>query len=392
MNILLIHNKYAHYGGEDAIVEQQKNIFEQKGNKVFLYIKESVKITEYSKINKLTLIKKAYKNKNVEKEVEDIIKNFKPHIAHVHNVYPLISPYIYEILYENNIPIAQTLHNYRFICANGLMFNKNKICEECLKNKNYYFCAYNKCYRDSYFQSLWYADVINNACKNGYFNKINKFIALNQFVKNKMIERGFEEEKICIIPNCTNLVNKEPNLNNKEDYYLYIGRLSEEKGTITLIKAFEKLKDINLKIVGGGPLEEEITNEINEKNLLNINLLGFKQGKEKEKIISKAKAIIVPSEWYENFPTVILEAFSLGTMVIASDIGGLSYMIEDNVNGIKFEMGNYKDLINKINYLEQNKDIIVEFSKNAYSTSQNDYSVENYYLRHENLYKQLIKL
>lgn len=390
MKVLLVHNKYSEYGGEDSIVEKQYQLYKKKGIDVELYTKSNNNIDSLSIINKIKMIKESYSSKKTESELIEITSNFNADIVHIHNVYPIISPGVYEFFYKRNIPIIQTLHNYRFICPNGLMFRNNSVCEKCLKNNNYYECFYNKCYHESYMQSLWYSNLISNSFNKGVFNKINKFIALNNFVKQKMIEKGYDGAKIEIIPNST---NEKPTLEcyDKKDYYLYIGRISNEKGVNTIIKTFSMLNNINLKIVGTGPLENEIKNFIKEKGINNIEYIGFKNGIEKDNLIRFSKAIIVPSEWYENFPTVVLEAFSLGTMVIASDIGGLKYMIKNDYNGIKFKSGDVFDLKQKLLLIDRNKELIAELSKNAYNTYINYYTEDIYYNKHMNLYNNLIK-
>lgn len=390
MKVLIIHNKYSNYGGEDKIVEQQYNIFKKNGIDVRLYCKDNNFINKFTKINKFKLIKEAYYSMQVEKELLIFLVDFKPDIIHIHNIYPLVSPVVYDLFSKMNIPIVQTLHNYRFICPNGLMFNNNIVCEKCLQKDSYYHCFFNKCYHNSYVQSLWYADVIRRANNKGLFNKINKFIALNIFVKDKMVKKGFDSSKIRVIPNC--IINNDNNFPDyyKEDYYIFIGRLSNEKGITTLVKAFTKMKNIKLKIVGDGPLKEAINAYLKHNDLNNIELLGFKKGQEKEELISKAKAIIIPSECYENFPTVVLEAFSFGTLAIASSVGGLQYMIEENYNGVKFSAGNFYELKEKISLLDIDSDRILKLSKNAYDTYKKLYTEDTYYKSHMNLYKELL--
>lgn len=389
MKILIVHNKYAQYGGEDKIVEQQYSILKKNGIDTKVYYKDNKVITKLSKVAKLKLIKDAYCSKKTRNELDELFKNFKPDIVHVHNIYPIISPSIYEFFKERNIPIVQTLHNYRFICPNGLMFANGNICEKCLEKHNFYECLHNKCYHNSYIQSFWYSSIIDKAYKKGIFNDI-QFVSLNRFIKEKMIQKGYNENKIDIIPNCAIKMGKAPLEFDKKDYYLYIGRLSPEKGINTLIKAFKDIKTKKLKIVGDGILRDRIQEYINKNKINNIELLGFKSGEEKCKLLSEAKALIVPSEWYENFPTVVLEAFSLGTLVIGSSVGGLQYMIEDGYNGMKFLCSNAEDLQRKVLYIDNKKDNIMKFSENAYKTYKEKYTEEVYYENHMKVYEKLI--
>ena len=151
MNILIVHNMYSQYGGEDKIVQEQVEIL-GRNNNIHLYSRNNNEIAHFNRLQKIDLLKQSYSSEKTKLDISTIIKNFKPDVAHVHNVYPLISPVVYEVLNDYKIPIIQTLHNYRFLCPNGLLFNKN-ICERCLESDSYYKCLLNKCYHNSYIQN-----------------------------------------------------------------------------------------------------------------------------------------------------------------------------------------------------------------------------------------------
>lgn len=389
MRIIVIHNNYSQFGGEDKVVEQQIKLLNAKGHEAISFHKHNSEITNYSIGKKLRLLKNGYNNKEVCQELEDVILKNKPDIAHVHNIYPLISPAIYKLLKKYNLPIVQTLHNYRFICPNGLMYNKDKICDKCLKNNHVFACVLDKCYRDSYIQSFWYATIISNAYKRGYFDKIDRFIALNTFMKDMMDIKGFPLFKISVIPNFV-----EEILTNdieKKDYFVFVGRLSKEKGIISLINAMKILKDINLIIIGQGPMESTIRECITDNDLKNIKLLGFKTGDEKNKLIKAAKGLIVPSVWFENFPTVVLESFSMGTPVIASKIGGLQHMIENNYNGLLFQAEDSEDLAIKIREINDDSSFMKQLSINALNTFMERYSPNVFYDSLIALYNEVLQ-
>ncbi len=385
MRILIVHNFYKQYGGEDQMVHEQVKLLNGRGNEVFLYSKNNNELPR----NKYKVFKEAYYSINTIKELNEIIFNYKPEIAHIHNIFPQISPSVYDVLAGKGIPIIQTLHNYRLACPNGLFFNKGKVCTLCLEKGDFYYCAIKRCYRNSYIQSYWYSDILNKNSKIGIFGKIDKFIALNEFMREIMIRKGYSSDKIVVIPNgisCTN----GPNF-HKKNYLVYVGRLSKEKGIFTLIEAIELLPNIQLKILGDGDEKNKLVKYIQKKNIKNIEFLGFLNGQIKDEIIEHAKAIIVPSEWYENFPTVVLEALSLGTMAIVSKTGGLQHMIKDNYNGLLFQSTNSMDLKAKIRYTIENDQKLLEMSKNAYESFINRYSSHVFYDNLINLYNQLLK-
>jgi glycosyltransferase involved in cell wall biosynthesis len=387
MKILIIHNYYKTYGGEDQVVENQVKLFTEKGLSCVTYFRHNNEIDSFSKVQKLSLLKEAYASKRTVHDIERLIKVHKPDVAHVHNVYPLISPVVYSVLKRYGIPIVQSVHNYKFLCANSLMYNKNRICEKCLIRKSYYPCFSNKCYHDDYLQSIWYADVLTRAYKKGWFNHIDRFIVFHEFMRQKMREKGFEESKLAIWPNFT-YSNPAGGDEKQGDYFLFMGRLSEEKGISTLIKAFNRVSEIKLHIMGDGPMREEVL-AFAESSCKNVKYLGFKSGQQKLNIMRNAKAIIVASEWYENFPTVILESFSLGTPVIASKIGGIPYMVKDGVNGLLFEPGDPDGLLGKMLQINENEQLYLKLSHNALRSYNEQYAPERYFEGICKIYKEL---
>lgn len=386
MRLLIIHNEYSVYGGEDAVVNKFYSSLAQSGIDVKLYKVNNSSLSDLNMFGKVALFVKNFAMRSINQDLLSLLDNYKPDIVHIHNVYPLIAPRIYYEAYIRKIKIVQTLHNYRFMCPNGLLFRKGMICERCSNTSNLYYCFYKRCYRNSYLQSFWYAFMISKAYKKGWFQYIDKFIALNPFMLSKMIEYGYKKSKLTIIPNGLSKPEKIESI-EKKNYFLYIGRLSEEKGIMTLINAINKT-DFQLIVIGKGPLEQKILSLIKEKS--NIQLLGFKTGEEKDRLIAEAKAVVVPSECYENFPTVVIEAFSHGVPVIASKIGGLQYMVKENYNGYTFEAGKEMELAEKINLL---------FQDNTYDkltigalTSYNENYNENIIIKKNiNLYRELIE-
>ncbi|URZ03541.1 glycosyltransferase family 4 protein [Clostridium felsineum] len=390
MKILIIHNTYKNYGGEDKAVDDLIKLLKDKNIEVYVYKKNNIDIDQYDKLNKIKLIKNSFCSNETIKELKLIIQTFKPDIAHIHNIYPLISPSVYKVLHDNKIKIVQTVHNYRFLCPNGLFYRSGEICTKCLEKNNFMSCIRYKCYRNSFLQSLWYSLILKNGYKKGYFNKIDKFIVFNSISKKNMIRKGFEENDIEIIPNYTYGQSKDNLRDTKKNYIIFVGRLSQEKGIETLLEAMKNLKNVELKILGDGILKEEIKNRIRKFKMNNVKLLGFKQGEEKIELIKEAKALIFTSEWYETFGLTIIEAFANRTTVIASNIGGISDIVEDGKNGLLFKIKDSKDLELKIKYVLDNKEKLELFSNNAYNTFKSKYSENVFYENIISLYRSLI--
>ena len=379
MKILQIHNSYIFKGGEDTVVEQERNLLVENGHEVFqLKKKNEEEIINF--IDKLKVAKNLSYSHPAKNIVYNEIKKINPKIAHIHNTFPLWSTSVFDACIENNIPIVLTLHNYRTICANGLFFRKKKVCEKCLNRSPYHSVLYG-CYQNSHIKSLPVAKMIDdNQKKNTWSKKINRFIVLTNFAKKKFLQANFPEEKIRVKPNfiLPNVVKKETNKNLKKKC-LYVGRLSQEKGIITLLKAWEEI-NFGLKVFGDGQLYHQIN-----KRQSNVDFFGNKPKNEIIEEMQSAKFLVYPTECYENFPLAILEAFESGLLVLASKIGSVSEIIKDKYNGILFIPGNIIDLRNKINWILSNPKECKRIVENASKDFLTKYS------KKEN-YKTLIKI
>jgi len=345
---------------------------------------------------KKNIFKKLFKaqrilwNQDAKKKLEKVIKHKKPNVAHLHNISTHFSPSIIFALKKYNIPIAMTLHDYKFFCPNYKFFSNNKICFDCLKNKNYNSCLFKKCIKNSWIQSLggylegkWQKDFLK------VVEKIDIFLAPSLFIRKKAIEWGIPKEKVIHLPNFIdeNYTSKKIENEKQSNYFLYCGRLSKEKGLKFLIKSFLNISNEfpkwKLKIAGDGPEEENLKKEFQENR--QIEFLGKKNNKELNKIISKAYLTIVPSLWPENFPYSILESNILTVPVLASKTGGLTELIEHEKTGLLFKPGDKDDLENKIIWAIKNPKKIIQIGKLAQKKVFDKYNSEKYY-------KKIIKI
>ncbi len=350
-----------------------------KGEEGNLPLQSSIQYVNLSKFSIKNIIKFFWNYEAVNK-LEALIEKEKPDVAHLHNIAHQISPAIIHTLKKHNIPIVQTLHDYKLICPNYKLFSNGEICEKC-KGGKYYNCTLNKCVKNSRAKSLLAtleAYLHNNILKT--YDKVDKFIAPSKFMKDKCVEFGIDAERIEVINNFVEANFQE--VNNK-NYLLYFGRLSKEKGLDTIFDS--QFSNIELRIVGDGPMCENLKNKIKKEKLSNIKLLGYKTGKELKDLIANAKAIILPSIWYENMPYSMLEAMAVQKVVIVSDIGGMSEIIEDGKNGFLFKSGNKVDLRKVIDKLD-NFDLEI-IGNNAKKTVQN-FDKISYYKKIANIYKK----
>lgn len=329
------------------------------------------------------------------KKIEKLIINEHPDIAHIHLLWGQITPSIFPILKKYNIPIIFTVHDYRIVCpAYTFRDGNGNICEAC-QGKYFYKCFTHTCTKGSKLMSLVMA--AEQYFRNFFFNPakyIDGFIYVSNFAKN-IQEKYMPALKN--IPNIT-LYNFSTSITQttkeypKDKYFLFFGRLSYEKGVKTLMQAFEKLPEYKLKVVGTGPLEQELNNYKKIHKLNNIEFLGYKQGQELIDLVTKAYFVIIPSEWYENNPMTIIEAYSVGTPVIGARIGGIPEIIINEETGFLFENANSDSLIKQIkttNLLSSQQ--YMKFCKHTIQFAKANFSLENYYPKLIDFYRDFLK-
>lgn len=391
MKILQIHNFYQTRGGEDSAVRAEKELLESKGNVVIPYYRHNDEIKKYGLFEKMRFVGATLYSARTVKELTGIIDKEKPDAAHVHNVFPLISPSVYYCLKVRQIPVVQTVHNYRFLCPSGLFYRKGAICEKC-KSGAAMYSLFHVCYRNSLFLSGLYALTFWFHGKRGTFRRfIDIFIALSNFVKVKLVEGGFPADKIEVEGNFAP-ADKSGQSYDKDEYAVFLGRISAEKGLMTLLNAYRTLGDLSLKIAGEGPLLERVKDYVRLNRMSNVEIVGFVSGAEKSALLGKAIVSIIPSECYENFPMAALESFAAGTPVMASRIGGLPELVEEGKNGLLFEPGNAEDLSAKIRYFYSNRGMAFNMSRYTRESFEKRYSAERHYDRLTQIYNKAIKM
>ncbi len=353
MNILLIHNYYRERGGEDAVFENEfSSLLHADGVSVYKYSVNSADIDERGLTGKLKSFLNILHNGKVYRELTSLVAAKKIDIVHVHNVFPMITPRIYRILKKKTkVKIVQTLHNYRFVCPNGLLFRDGHICYEC-ENGKFAGCIKNRCFKSSLIFSTLYAYLISKYNRD-FRTKIDCYISLNNFVKTLLTDAGFDPGKIVVKDNALPDCVVESVKNTDKDYFLFMGRITAEKGIRFLTEYFMEHPELNLVVAGTGPILDELK-QISHSHV-NITFSGFADGTKKDELLNGAKALIVPSLWYENYPMTVVEAMRNGTPVIASDIGGLSSIITDGYDGFLFKAGDKNSLGNAIGKITDNK-------------------------------------
>lgn len=324
------------------------------------------------------------------RKISVLLDIWKPDIAHLHSIYHHLSPSILIELKKRNIPIVQTLHDYHLISPNHSLFHKRQVCE-ITKPDRFYKALFHKCVKDSFLATG--AEILEKYIHKylGWEkNNIDYFLVPSEFMKNKLIEYNLPEEKLIHLPNFVNYHNFR-RVSQKEEYILYFGRLSSEKGLMFLLHALSNLPNIKLKIIGSGPEMNSLRDECRVLKLQNIEFLGFKEGKSLVEIIENCKFSILPSLWYENCPISVLESSILEKPVIASKIGGIQEMIKDSYNGFLFEPGNIEDCREKILKLWNNTALCRKMGKNAREYVEKNFGPEEHYRKLMEIYQMAIK-
>ena len=381
MKVIIIHNKYQLRGGEDSVVEQECNLLKQAEHQIYLFLRNN---DEIRGIGQLLPGFNTVWSQESARMVGSSISRFLPDLAHVHNFFPLITPSVFDSCISSGIPVVQTLHNYRTICPGAMLMRDGQICEKCVFGTPFQAVIY-KCYRDSYLGSLAVARMVDYHRRQDTWNrKIDRFIALTEFAKSKFVEAGFQPTKISVKPNFIADPCPEGLPTNERNGALFVGRLSEEKGIATMLRAWQWI-DYPLTIAGNGPLASQLTNTPKQ-----INWLGQVNSSHIDRLMTTSAFLVMPSEWYEGFPMVLIEAFAHGLPVVTSKLGSLMEIVEDGVTGLHFESGNAGDLAEKVQWLIDHPRQCREMGENARQVYLKKYTPERNYRMLMQIYQEAI--
>ncbi len=402
-NLLSINNYFYRRGGAEVVFLEQNKILEKLAWKVTPFSMKHAKNdttkwqnhfvneieygADYGWHNKFINAFKIIYSWEAKNKLQSLIDTIEPDAAHEHNIYHHLSPSILPVLKRNGVPTVMTLHDLKLLCPAYLMLSPNGVCEKC-KGGRIYNVAINKCMKDSYaLSSLVFVEALVHRMSSIYKKNIDTFIVPSKFFINKFAEWGWEPDRLTHIPNFVDVDLLRPNYQPGK-YFVYLGRLSREKGIKTLIHAAHEA-NVDLKVIGNGPLEEEL--KILAASLdANVEFLGYQAGEALHKVISNARAVVLPSECYENAPICIMESYALGRPVIGANIGGLPELIREGETGVTFESGNIESLKNAlIKFKNMTDDAVIEMGKTARQWVENEYTVEKYSERLQNLYSKL---
>lgn len=340
-------------------------------------------------MSKFMGVKKYVFNKDASFNLRKLIHNTKPDIAHLHLFYGGLTSSILKALKDCGIPVVQTVHDYRYLCpANAFLDKRSRICEKC-KNRFYLQCSIFRCLENNFFySSILTMEAYTRKYLLNPLEFIDHFIFVSKFSKDKHVQfyKAFEN-KSSLLYNFT-FLPESSSISRGPGYLLFFGRLSNEKGIMSLLKAV-KSSSLKLVIAGTGPLLPKVESVL--LSATNVEYLGHKNTMELEGLIRNAAYIVVPSEWYENNPMTVLESFAHGKPVIGSRIGGIPEIVRENETGFLFESGNIEDMSGVINSADRITDYnYSEMSKNARNYAAENFSPEEHYLKLMDIYSKIL--
>ncbi len=380
MKVLVAHNAYQHRGGEDSVVDSEIKLLADHGHDVRLFSRHN---DELATMTKVAAVRSTLWSSQTMTDLWRVVAAFQPDVIHVHNTFPLISPSLYWAAAKRGIPIVQTLHNFRLFCPQAMLLRDGRVCEDCL-GKLPWRGVLRVCYRDSVAQSGVLASMtVLHRALGTYRNKVTRYIALNDFCRQKFIEGGLPAERVLVKPNFVDM--PPPGEEQPRNGFLFVGRLSQEKGIATLAESLRLLPSARLTVVGAGPEMGQL------EGMDTIRLMGFQSPEGVRAEMCAASALVMPSIWYENFPRTLVEAFACGLPVIASRLGAMAELIEDGETGLLFEPGNVADLAVKMRWAIDHLEEMQRMGAAARAEYEAKYTAEQNYKQLMAIYAEAIE-
>jgi len=386
VKILQVHNYYQYAGGEDRVIDDERDLLSQNGHDVFRFTKTYDDMQGRSNFQ---LARNAIWCSDVALEFEQCLKEHEPDVVHFHNTQPLISHRAYYIAREAGAAVVQTLHNYRMICPQGTFMRDGKLCEDCLGKTVPWPAIQHGCYRDSRAAScVTVSNLVVHRLMGTYRKAVDAYIACSEFTRNKHIKAGFSAENLHVKPN---FVSEEPDCGPGDgDFAFYLGRLSPEKGVKTLLEAWQQMPHpVPLKIVGTGPLYDWVKDQA--LRTPGVECLGWQNDEQVAQLMDAARFMILPSINFEGFPKTIVEAYAKCMPIVASNMGAMSDLIIHGQTGLHFEPGNAADLSQKVTELNADESRLREMRRAARNEFETKYTKKRNLEILTEIYKQALQ-
>jgi glycosyltransferase involved in cell wall biosynthesis len=380
MKIVIVHNSYQQPGGEDVVFEQESKMLENAGHRVIAYRRSNWEVEAYPRLRRLELAGRAVWSPDTKQQFARLLDQEKPDLVHVHNTFVMVSPSIFSACREAEVPVVQTLHNYRLYCPAATFFRDGHVCEECVDHSLLRGIAHG-CFHDSVPGTATVALMLAvHRQRQTWTRDVDCYIALTEFARNRFVRAGLPAEKIFVKPN---FVYPDPSTvaKGESNYALFVGRLSPEKRVSTMLNAWKCLATprVPLLILGGGPQLDQLRMDSESLGLTTVSFRGHVSRDETLAAINGARFLVFPSEWFENFPVTIAESFACGIPVICSRIGAMKEIVEDGRTGLHFTTGDAADLAAKVEWAWNHPERMRSMGKEARREYETKYTAEKNY-------------
>lgn len=410
LKVLMVDKYYFVKGGAERYFFELKEILESKGHSVIPFSMEHPRNVHspYSRyfVDYIDFNPSSWKERfktgirsvgrilyslQARNRLNRLIQESKPDIAHLHMIDHQISPSILPVLKGAGIPVVQTVHTYKHVCPSYRLYHMDKgsICEKCMGG-DYYHAMFERCHKGSFFASLILVlEMYLHKWLQLYSRYVDLFLVPSRFMGDKLVEGGIDPGRVRRLFYTIKLEDY-PYRFDSDGYFLYYGRLSGEKGVLTLLEAMKGVSRSFLKIVGEGPQRQVLQEFAQQEGIEGVEFLGPMEGDALKSVVSGAEFVVVPSEWYENSPLVVYESFAMGKPVIGSRIGGIPELIEHGVDGYLFEAGNSDELRYWISYLLRHKELLRKLGRAARKKAEKIFDPHFHYEEIMKVYSPLL--
>lgn len=380
-----VYNRYLNRGGEDVVFESETDLLEKKGNQVI-----RVEAQVRKPVDPLVAMQMAISSvwsQSWYRKFRSLVDTANPDVIHIHNFWPNLSPSIIYASQRAHVPVVMTLHNYRLLCPAATFYRSNSVCTDCLGKIAPWPSILHGCYQGSRWASGALAGMLTIHRLGSTWNKgVSRYIALTHFARDIFVRGGLPVDRIAIKPNFVEDRQTEAIDQSARHGVLFVGRLSREKGIHTLLTAWSCL-DVPLRVIGDGPLLEAVRSV----DAPEIVSLGRISSEAVAREMERAAFLVMPSEWYEGFGMVLVEAFSHGLPVIASRLGSMAEIIEQGVTGLLFTPGDPEDLAARVRWAVDHREEMRRMGTNARRIYEERYTPENNYRQLMAIYEEAIE-